>query len=274
MKSTESLTQEEIDRLLCGISHGGFVDSIEKIHSPEDLGRALFLALGAGTKSRGMFRGPNLLMDRHAMQEAHLRASVSEPESITRIGDIEIFPVNVCPHCGARLADSDVTAWFRDSMPTPQFIAQHPGLSRFNMERLWKKEVETLPCASCGQQFQPSTVVTRHDDGIAIPSYCRYQTIAHLQSWFDTRTSRGLSLFSTATRTVAVTSEATRFYWDIFLNPVFRGIETCPGDIMANILRYTPYRDIVRFTAREKGLHVFDGQDFTALYRQEMAFGR
>jgi hypothetical protein len=274
VKPEESLTQEEIDRLLRGITYGGLPDPIEEIRSPKDLGNSLFKAIKAGTNLFGGFQGANLMLDRRTLRDAHLRAAVGEPESIARVGEVEIFPVNVCPHCGASIPDADVTAWFRESAPSPQFAQRHPGLSRVALERLWKREVETLPCPSCGKAFQPSTVVTLRDDGVALPAYCRYQTIARLQTWFDARVNKQVSLFSAASRTAVVTREGTWLYWDTFLHPAIRGLETCPGEIMANILRYTPSRDLTRLVARERGLAVFGRQDFTPLYRQEMAFKR
>jgi hypothetical protein len=221
-----------------------------------------------------MFRGAHATLDRAMMRDLYTRAAVSEPASIVRVGSVEIFPVNLCPQCGTVMPDAAVAEWFARSTPSREFSAAQTGKTRLQIDRLWKTQVETVPCKSCGLLFQPSTIVSDGSDGAQTPAYCRCQTIQHLIDWFIGWTGRQIQLFSVKTGMVRFTREATRLYWDVFLNPAVCGLANCPADITANILRYTALRDIQRMIAGDRGSEVFGGQDFSALYSSDMVFGR
>lgn len=263
------LTQEEIDQLLRAISPG---IQVESITSPASLGSFLFNEIKNRTGTKGMFKGPHLVLDRSFMREAYTRAAVVEPASIIKIGSIEIFPVNVCPFCGSFTSDTAVGDYFRSSTPSASFLLENPRKSPYEIRRLWKTRVETLPCPSCGKVFQPSTVISDSSDNVAMPSYCRYQTIQHLVDWFISWTGKQMQLFSVKTHTVRFTHTHTTLFWDVFLHSAVKGFENCPPDISVNILKYTPFSDIKKMLEGAKGVSVFGAEDFSDLYSSTMVF--
>lgn len=269
------LTQEEIDILLGAISPS----PVFEVNSVEDFSKAILEAVAKNSPQNreNLFQGPHISISKNDLDEIYGKLSMEEPEAIAKIGNSELIPVNVCPHCQSYHKDSEITRLYSNAMPDRNFVLQYNKLGKSKIIRKWRTERQTVICPHCNKPFQP-TIVFSEDATVYTPSLCKLQVINDLDEWFAggfTKDQSSCRLFSSQTGTVKVDkSGKTTLYWDIFTNDSVDGLKRAPAHLLTNLVRYTPVDDLQGMFEREKQISVFSDYDFIDYYHPLHYFNR
>ncbi|MDH5654441.1 MAG: hypothetical protein OEZ34_00915 [Spirochaetia bacterium] len=270
------LTQEEIDMLLRPIE---IHTSPDKINSINDLSNALIKTIKEKSFEfrESFFQGPHITISKIDLDQIYNKLTLEEPEAIVKIGNAELIPVHVCPHCKHYHSDGEIVQSYSQALPDRNFVIQHNKLGKSKIIRKWRTERQTVICLKCGKPFQPVIVFSQNSDCYT-PYLCKLQLINDLDEWFAGtfhNAHESCRLFSSQTNTVKVEkSGKTSLYWDIFLNESVNGMKSAPAHLLTNILRYTPVEEIESMIEGKKHISVFSDFDFREYYHPLHYFNR
>ncbi|MGJ4786869.1 hypothetical protein EHQ52_10510 [Leptospira koniambonensis] len=168
-----------------------------------------------------------------------IQESISYPSKeapILSLKGVTLTPVCICPECGV----ISKTPWYKSRGRLRDWAA-------------FLEEVRYITCSneSCQTKYPPKYLLD-FSKGISILN--KSNLLNSLKSWFEEFAGREI---------VWVEEEESGFlYWDPFFQSVPNWADHIPAHLFANILRYTPPKDLEGILLGRKGIPMFGGFKF------------
>lgn len=168
-----------------------------------------------------------------------IQESISYPSKeapILSFKGVTLTPVCICPECGV----SSKTPWYKSRGRLRDWAA-------------FLEEVRYIICSneSCRTKYSQKYLLD-FPKGVSILN--KSNLLHSLKSWFEEFSGKEIIL--------AEEEDSAGLFWDPFFQSVPNWADHIPTHLFANILRYTPPKDLEGILLGRKGILIFGGFKF------------